>query len=241
MSGTLCPDCVSGVRHEGTPTGKIEKIGGVDVYVASPTSEYSKEKALLFLPDALGVPLDNSQTYIIDLFGEDPIPLTVLETGWGSFDVKSWSQRHGEPATRPILDSVIAELKERGVKEFAAIGYCFGGKYVVNLAQDNIIKVGAVSHPSLLQIPADLEKLLAQSKAPFLVNSCDIDQQFTAEACVTADKLLGDGKYTPGYKRVHWEGCTHGFAVRGDMTDPKVKAGKEGSFKETAIWIKKYL
>jgi hypothetical protein len=34
----------------GTPTGKIEKLGGVDVYVAIPTGEYAKEKALLFLP-----------------------------------------------------------------------------------------------------------------------------------------------------------------------------------------------
>ncbi|KAF8592232.1 dienelactone hydrolase [Ramaria rubella] len=227
MSGTLCPDCISGVRHEGTPTGKIKKIGGVDVYVATPTREYPKEKALLFLPgdvgfhvaqewyfidcatDGMGVPLDNSQVYIIDLFDGDPIPLAIFEdkASRASFDIEGWIQRHDELVTRPILDSVIAALKERGIREFAAIGYCFGGKYVVNLAQDNVIKVGAVSHPP----------------------------------CVTADKLLGDGKYTPGYKRVHWEGCTHGFAVRGDMADPKVKAGKEGSFKETAAWIRKYL
>ena len=48
------------------------------------------------------------------------------------------------------------------------------------------------------------------------------------------DELLGDGKYKPGYSRTYWEGCTHGFAVRGDMSDPKVKAGKEGAFKATA-------
>ena len=87
------------------------------------------------------------------------------------------------------------------------------GKYVVNLAQDNVIKVGVISHPSLLQVPKDLETLAAQSKTPLLINSCDVDQQFPAESCVIADNLFGGGKYTPGYKRVHWEGCTHGFAV----------------------------
>ena len=87
------------------------------------------------------------------------------------------------------------------------------GKYVVNLAQDNVIKVGVVSHPSLLQVPDDLEKLASQSKAPLLINSCDVDQQFPAESRVIADNMFGDGKYTPGYKRVHWAGCTHGFAV----------------------------
>jgi hypothetical protein len=31
------------------------------------------------------------------------------------------------------------------------------GRYVFDLAFENIIKVAVVSHPSLLQIPADLE------------------------------------------------------------------------------------
>jgi len=95
------------------------------------------------------------------------------------------------------------------------------GKYVFNLAQENIIKVGAVSHPSLLQVPADLEALLAQSKAPILINSCDIDQAFPKESCEMTDRLLGDGKYAPGYKRVHWPGCTHGFAVSGETSSNK--------------------
>jgi len=34
----------------GTPTGKIEKVAGVNVYVATPSGEYDKEKALLYLP-----------------------------------------------------------------------------------------------------------------------------------------------------------------------------------------------
>ena len=41
----------------GTPTGKIEQINGVDVYVAIPRGEYAKDKALLYLPgqDTFGV------------------------------------------------------------------------------------------------------------------------------------------------------------------------------------------
>jgi len=91
-----------------------------------------------------------------------------------------------------------------------------------------------MSHPSRLQIPIDLERLAASgSKAKILINSCDIDKPFPPEAQAKADELLGDGKYKAGYKRAHWEGCSHGFAVRGDLSDPKVKAGKEGAFKAT--------
>lgn len=48
-------------------------------------------------------------------------------------------------------------------------------------------------------------------------------------------------KFEPGYKREYFEGCRHGFAVRGDLSDPKVKAGKEVSFRAAAKWFVKYL
>ena len=64
--------------------------------------------------------------------------------------------------------------------------------------------------------------------------------QFPIEAQAKADELLGNGKFAPGYRREFFEGCMHGFAVRGDLNDPKVKAGKEGAFKATVEWLKTY-
>ena len=55
------------------------------------------------------------------------------------------------------------------------------------------------------------------SKAPILINSCDNDQMFPIPAQAKADEILGGGKFAPGYQRVHWEGCHHGFTVRGDL------------------------
>lgn len=63
----------------------------------------------------------------------------------------------------------------------------------------------------------DLQKYLEVSKAPLLINSCTTDPQFPPEKIEAADRILGGGKFAPGYERVHWEGCTHGFAVRGDV------------------------
>jgi hypothetical protein len=68
----------AGVQHEGTPTGapflslhcsvladphagKIEKIGGVESYVATPEVDYPKDKVVLFLPDVFGHKLVNAQ------------------------------------------------------------------------------------------------------------------------------------------------------------------------------------
>lgn len=52
-----------------------------------------------------------------------------------------------------------------------------------------------------------------------------------------ADALLGGGAFAPGYKRNYFEGCAHGFAVKGDLSDPVVKAAKEGAFKGTVEWL----
>ncbi|KAJ7505550.1 dienelactone hydrolase [Mycena galericulata] len=247
---SFCKDCVTGVTHEGTPEGKIETIGGVECYVATPTVEYPKEKVILFLTDVFGIVLPNSQLLADDfarngfkvvapdyLHG-DPIPVAAMEAG--NFDIVKWfGGGHGTADTRPILDKVIAALKADGVTTFGAVGYCFGGRYVFDLAFENIIVAGATAHPSLLQVPADLEKYVATSKAPLLINSCTVDTQFPIEAQAKADEIFAG--FAPGYKREYFDGCTHGFAVRGDLSNPKVKAGKEGAFKSTVEWFIKYV
>lgn len=47
--------------------GKWEKIGGIDSYVATPTGDYPKNKAILFLADAFGPQLCNNQVRSIAL------------------------------------------------------------------------------------------------------------------------------------------------------------------------------
>ncbi|PPQ71667.1 hypothetical protein CVT26_010586 [Gymnopilus dilepis] len=275
---SFCEHCVKGVIHEGVPkgedsaaqsasksllvdfpiltTGKWEKLGGVECYVATPAVEYPKDKAVLFLSDIFGAHFINAQlmadsfaengfyTIIPDYLSGDPVPSHALSPG-SDLDVNwvltNWLPHHGADVTRPPLDTVVKVLRERGISDFGATGYCFGGRYVFDLAFENVIKVGVVAHPSHLKFPFDLEKYFSTSKAPLLINSCPVDFMFPPEAQAKADEIFGDGKFVPGYKRNIYEGCLHGFAVRGDMNDPKVKAGKEGAFKETVEWFNRYL
>lgn len=87
----------------------------------------------------------------------------------------------------------------------------------MSLAKKNVIKAGVFTHPSRLSIPDDLIALLEKSEAAVLFNTCEVDRAFPIETQKIADDILGGGKYKPGYERTYWEGCTHGFAVRGDM------------------------
>ncbi|KAF5392187.1 hypothetical protein D9757_001374 [Collybiopsis confluens] len=249
---SFCDDCFKGVTHEGTPKGKWEKIGGIDCYVGIPQDvEYPKDKALLFLSDVFGMQLVNNQllvddfaangilTYGVDYFFGDPVPEDAMKSE--NFDRESWREQHGYERTRPAVDAVITALKEQGIKAFGATGYCFGAQYAVPLAIENVIKFAAVSHPSRLKVPEDLEKYAYVSKAPFLINSCEVDAMFPIESQAKADEIFGNEKFAPGYSRKYFPGCKHGFAVRGDMSNPQVKAGKEGAFKATVAWTRKYL
>ncbi|KAI0064877.1 alpha/beta-hydrolase [Artomyces pyxidatus] len=239
----LCDQCVQGVIHEGTPVGKLETINGIVTYVGIPEGDYAKDKAVLFLCDAFALGLVNNkllvdsfakngyQTYAPDIFDGEPAPADRLTPDGKPFDVPAWIGRHPPSRATEIVKAVMEGLKEKGVTKFAATGYCYGARLVFNLSFENAISVSAVSHASLAGGP----------RPPLLINSCEEDHQFPKEKQEKADAVLGDGKFTPGYAQHYFEGCQHGFAVRGDLSDPKVKAGKEGSFKNTVEWFIKYL
>ncbi|KAI5889215.1 alpha/beta-hydrolase [Schizophyllum commune H4-8] len=252
---SACKDCFKGVRHEGTPEGKWEKIAGVDCYISTPSGAYAKEKVLLLLADAFGPVLPNNQLLADDFarngfkvvapdyFAGEAVPDEIMNDPErvAKFDIPAWCAKNGNGARRPLIHAVIDALKAEGVTDFGATGYCFGGWYTFDLASDRLIKAASVSHPSFLKSPEDLEKYANNAIAPLLINSCEVDDQFPLAAQAQADAILGNGKFAPGYKRTYWEGCVHGFAVRGDMSDPKVKAGKEGAFEATVQWMKEHL
>jgi dienelactone hydrolase len=250
---SLCKACISGVTHEGTPLGQESEIAGVRVYIGTPTVDYPKDKVLLFLTDVFGIELNNNKllvddyakngfkTILLDYLNNDSIPPDALSGGVPGFSIQDWFPNHTQEKTRPTLDKVIDALKADGVKEFAATGYCFGARYVFDLAFDKAITTAVVSHPSLLQVPADLEKY-KETGIPLLINSCTVDNMFPPEKQAIADEILGGGSASnlsgkTKYKREYFDGCEHGFAVRGDLSDPKVKAGKEGAFKAAVEWL----
>ncbi|GBE90106.1 Protein AIM2 [Sparassis crispa] len=247
---SLCEQCIQGVRHEGVAEGKFEQIGGVECYVATPTVDYPKDKVILYLIDIFGIHLPNHQlladdyarngfkVVVPDILHGDPCPADAQAPG-SNFDLKAWLAKHPGDSVKPVLEKVIGALTESGVQNIGALGFCYGARPAFDLAFLNATDVTVVSHPSLLKMPEDYQRYVAESKAPLLINSCEIDHQLHREAQAQADVVLTG--FAPGYKRTYWEGCTHGFTIRGDLSNPKVKAGKEGAFKATVEFLLKYL
>ncbi|KAJ4490760.1 Alpha/Beta hydrolase protein [Lentinula aciculospora] len=253
MGSSFCDDCFKGVIHEGESKGAWESIGSLNCYVGTPSKNYDQSRAILYLPDAFGMQLINNQLIVdsfadngfltigVDYFDGDPFPENALDPGSQiTFDRDAWIAKHGYDQSRPLIDKVYEALKEKGVARFGAVGYCYGAIITFPLAIENKLNAAVVSHPSRIT-PERLQEYFNSSKAPLLINSCEFDNAFPPEVCEKSDEIFGEDRFGPGYKRVHWEGCKHGFAVRGDMSDPKVKAGKDGAFKETVEWFLKYM
>jgi len=199
------------------------------------------------LTDVFGVQLYNNQriaddfarngfkVVMIDMFNGDPIPADALTGGAPGFDREKWSQRHGIETVEPLVKRAYNALAQEGVTKFYLNGYCYGARVAFDLAFEGFAHTITVSHPSRLVVPDDFEKYKSMSKAPLLINSCEIDHAFDIDAQSKADEIMAG--FAPGYRRTYWEGCTHGFAVRGDLDNPKVKAGKEGAFQATVLWF----
>ncbi|KAE9401673.1 alpha beta-hydrolase [Gymnopus androsaceus JB14] len=225
---SLCENCVRGTWEE---------INGVNCYIATPSSEYSKEKVLLLLSDLFSPQLVNTQllgdgfaangfkTIIPDYYNGDGAPVEALKPG-STFDRMEWLKRH---------DLQIP------VRHLINISYMVLGRYAFDLAFEGVPKVVMVAHPAMLKSPEDLEMYFTKSSAPLLINSCTDDALFPHEAQAKADEIFVEGKFAPGYKREYWKDVSHGFASRGDVTIPVVKAAKEGAFKSSVEWMKQYL
>ncbi|GAA5966325.1 hypothetical protein JCM21900_003096, partial [Sporobolomyces salmonicolor] len=234
-------------QHTGVPTGPNPVIGGVSTYVSLPSGDYDKTKALLFLTDVFGLPLPNNRlladtfaasgiaVYAPDLFNGEAIDMEAMHGG--KVDLPAWLSTHGADVTRPVAEKVIAALKAQGVTRFAATGYCYGARLVADFVLNDTIQVAIVAHPSLLQVPEDLEALNKKS-TPFLWHNALKDYHFGPEQQATAKKILGDNS---AHVFIDWEGQEHGFAIRGDSDKPDVKAAAEGAFKASAEFIKKHL
>jgi len=248
----LCDGCFKGARHEGVAEGNFETIAGVGCYVGVPPGDYVKDKVVLLLTDVFGLISINNQlladdfarngykTIAPDILNNDPIPnLDMIHNP--NFDRDAFMASHSPETWMSSVDKVVEALKADGVTRIATAGYCWGAPPSIYLACKRESHAVFLAHPSLLEIPGDIEKYKMQSGAPLLIHSCENDPTFSDKNAAIVDSILGEGKFTPGYERTHWRGVEHGFASRGDLNDPKTKAAKEGAFEAAVKFFNKYL
>lgn len=115
----------------------LTNIPIVDAYFARP-ADNSTEKAIIIFGDIFGIyqnaklVADNFAargilTIIPDILDGDTLSTEDYDNK--NVDIPAWVKRHSTDAVDPIVDKVIAHLRETlKVKKIGGVGYCFGAK-----------------------------------------------------------------------------------------------------------------
>lgn len=86
-----------------------------------------------------------------DLFLGNPVPEDAFNTG-KNFDIMAWVGQHPMDRVDETIDTAVKTMRGKlGAKKIGAVGYCFGGKYVIRfLAEGKGVDAGFVAHPSMV-------------------------------------------------------------------------------------------
>ncbi|KAI1380884.1 alpha/beta-hydrolase [Hypoxylon crocopeplum] len=185
-----------------------------------------------------------------------------------SFVIDEWLARHTEEKVMPILEKVVDACKG----EFAdavgngggiyAVGYCFGGRYVLLLASERgqvqtswtgakkavdeeagegfglakkgpYIKAGALAHATLVS-PDDFKGL----KVPVSLVCVENDPMFPDAVRESGEDILS--KENVEHEVQVYPGVPHGFAVIGDYDNANIKDAQVTAFEQILRWIKEH-
>ncbi|KAJ6172431.1 Hydrolase tropI, partial [Penicillium chermesinum] len=214
----------------------------VEAYVTYP-ADGSTKKAILLCCDAIGHRSVNPQLiadqwaangYFVvapDLFHGDAVPLQRSP----DFDLQNWLNRHLPPRVEPVVLAVLKEMRTTlGCERVGSAGFCFGAKYSIRLLQPGQFDAAWVAHPSFV----DAEEVAA-IKGPLSISAAEVDSIFPAPKRHETEAILA--KTGQRYQINLFSGVEHGFASRGDMSDPKAKFAKESAFVQAVNWFHAYL
>ncbi|KAI9203966.1 dienelactone hydrolase [Polychytrium aggregatum] len=177
------------------------------------------------------------------LSGEQPATLFQKAQAIGAILWHAPAFMYFNPISKGVnrIRKVIETLRqERGIKRVALIGYCWGGRIAVILSQEpGVADAVCSAHPGGLTFPDDIEKI----QAPIHFVLADKDRSVKEEQITIIRDVLG--KKNEAGRLAHqidvYPGTTHGFAVRGNENDPKVKAAREKAYKDSLAFFKENL
>ncbi|KAA8910811.1 Alpha/Beta hydrolase protein [Sphaerosporella brunnea] len=235
--------CGEGHIHDGTPRGSIQTFGGIESYI-SPAPDGSTSKVIFFITDIIGHKFVNAQlmadgyaahgyhVVMPDLFNGDPWLIDEAARPAG-LTLQSWLVNHMPEQTTPIINKVMAGIKELKPEKIGAVGYCFGAKYVTRLLAGEI-DAGFNAHPSFVTLEE-----LAAIKKPLSIAAAETDSIFTTELRHQSELKLREIGAT--YQINLFSGVEHGFAVRGDLSKPWEKWCKDRAFEQALQWFQLFL
>ncbi|KIW94542.1 uncharacterized protein Z519_04518 [Cladophialophora bantiana CBS 173.52] len=245
MAMTSC--CLKSFQWEGTPTGRMDKLGKSDTYITGDTAD----RAVLFIHDALGWTFPNARlladhyaqeanatVYVPDFLGGEILPFEpILKGRFHEVDFVGFLNRNSREIREPEIFEC-ARLLRAKYKKVGAIGFCYGGWACFRLGakehQPPLVDCITAGHPSLLT-----RKDIDEVAVPVQILAPQDDPTYTAELKAhTFETVPKAGVY---FDYLHLPGVEHGCLVRGDPE----RAGEREAMaraKNAAVgWFRQFL
>ncbi|GFF57304.1 protein AIM2 [Aspergillus udagawae] len=238
LSGSCC---FTGFLHDGELKGEMKQINNIRAYIAHPEGDEKPNKAVILLSDIFGI-FPNSQlvadafaangylAVLPDLFNGDQVNIGDYDAKT-TIDVGAWLSRHTVNDVAPIVEATIEHLRTvLHVQKVAAAGYCFGGKYVVRYLKVGQLDSGYIAHPSFVT-----KEESGAIQRPLSISAAEHDAIFTtANRHASEETLIGTGQE---FQNNLFSGVSHRFAIRGDLSQPRIRFSKERAFAQAVAWF----
>ncbi|XP_036376604.1 carboxymethylenebutenolidase homolog [Megalops cyprinoides] len=238
-----CP-CDIGDKMEYGGLGEEVEIEHIKAYVVNPSSV--SEKAIIVIQDIYGWKLPNTR-YIADLLASNGYIAICPDffvgkepwdpnQDWSTF--QEWLKDRKATHINKEVDAVLRYLKEqRGAKQIAAVGFCWGGVATHHLAlQYPEIKAG-VSVYGIIRDTDDRYQL----KSPTLFIFGEKDDVIPLDQVTVLEKKLQE-KCPVDFQVKIFPGQTHGFVHRKrEDINPNDKPFIEEARMDMLNWLNKYI
>lgn len=117
-----------------------------------------------------------------------------------------------------------------------AIGFCFGGWAVFRLGAkgNQLVDCISTAHPTFLE-----KQEIESVGVPVQILAPEMDMMFTEELKAHCNKVIPTLGISYDYQ--YFPGLEHGFAVRGDPTNPAEMKGLERAKNAAVLWFRQWL
>ncbi|TVY71182.1 Hydrolase tropI [Lachnellula suecica] len=233
------------VSTDGNSTGEFKNISGISTYLSyAPKTSNSSTPAILYLTDIFGVQLVNNRllgdnlaragydVVMPDLFNGVPVPADALTDPNSTFNTTAFFANHTTDMIDAIVETSINSIRgELGYSKVAAVGYCFGGRFVARfLAAGKGLDAGFAAHPSMT-VEAEWQAVASPLSIAF--GALDTANTPAQRAAAEAIFVANNGTFQTAL----YSDAEHGFAVRTNLTDPQKAFAQESAYFQAVRWF----
>lgn len=156
-------------------------------------------------------------------------------------------------AARSRVYNFLRTLKQNEAKDLpmGTAGFCWGGKFVTELCWDQeqnkteagtrVTVCGYVAHPSLLEIPGDIDNITL----PYSCAAAELDHLMSPDKAKEMQEVLQTKAAKMkdrgvDYGFVTYPGVEHGFAIRADENDTHAAEQGKKAEKQAVEWFERW-